>query len=74
MEVPEHHRYAGAGTLINWDTMEVVRFGACHELIAGVCLRHFSWDLPPDPGRAANPSGHVDEFALRDDPDPNTSW
>ena len=44
--------------------MEVLRFGACYELIADILKRHFDWELPPDPGRDANPSGHLQEFAL----------
>ena len=63
--IPEYHMYNSAGTLIDWDTMQVIRFGACYELLADVFERHFGWTLPPDPGRVANPSGHVDEFLLQ---------
>jgi hypothetical protein len=59
-----YYAYQTTGTQINFDTMEVVRFGACYELIADVVKRHFNWELPPDPGRNANPSGHLQEFAL----------
>jgi len=61
-----YHIYRRAGTLINFDTMQVVRIGACYELIAGVLKRWFDVDLPPDPGLEALPSGHLDEFALKD--------
>lgn len=63
--LPEYHVYNAAGTLIDWDAMEVIRFGACYELLADVFERHFGWTLPPDPGRVANPSGHVNEFLLQ---------
>lgn len=58
------HVYRRAGTLINFSTMEVVRIGACYELIAGVLKRWFDIDLPPDPGVDALPSGHLNEFGL----------
>lgn len=60
-----YHVYRRAGTLINFETMEVVRIGACYELIAGVLKRWFDVDLPPDPGIDVLPSGHLNEFALQ---------
>jgi len=57
--------YRPAGTLINFSTMEVVRIGACYELIAGVLERWFDIELPADPGVDALPSGHLNEFALK---------
>jgi tRNA A37 threonylcarbamoyladenosine synthetase subunit TsaC/SUA5/YrdC len=60
-----YHTYRRAGTLINFDTMEVVRIGACYELISGVLKRWFDVDLPADPGVDALPSGHLNEFALK---------
>lgn len=65
--LPEYHLYRAALTIIDFDTRAVVRFGACYELIGDVLERHFDWKLPADPGRAVNPSGHVDEFALATD-------
>ena len=59
-----YHAYATTGTQINFETMEVLRFGACYDLIADVVKRHFNWELPPDPGRRTNPNGHLQEFAL----------
>jgi hypothetical protein len=44
--------------------MRVHRFGAYYDLIADILKRHFNMDLPPDPGRVANPNGHVNEFIL----------
>ncbi|WP_213958928.1 MULTISPECIES: Sua5/YciO/YrdC/YwlC family protein [unclassified Variovorax] len=61
-----YHIYRRAGTLINFDTMQVVRIGACYELISGVLKRWFDVELPPDPGVDALPSGHLNEFALKD--------
>jgi tRNA A37 threonylcarbamoyladenosine synthetase subunit TsaC/SUA5/YrdC len=63
--ISAYHLYQRSATQINFDAMEVVRIGACYELIADVLLRHFHWQLPPDPGREVNPSGHLQEFALR---------
>lgn len=60
-----YHVYRRAGTLINFDTMQVVRIGACYELISGVLKRWFDVELPADPGVDALPSGHLNEFALR---------
>lgn len=60
-----YHMYERAGTLINFDTLQVIRMGACYELISGVLKRWFDVDLPPDPGVKALPSGHLNEFALR---------
>ena len=60
-----YHVYRRAGTLINFSTMEVVRIGACYELISGVLKRWFGVELPPDPGVDALPSGHIDEFRLK---------
>ena len=61
-----YHIYRRAGTLINFETMKVIRMGACYELISGVLKRWFDVDLPNDPGVDALPSGHVDEYALKD--------
>lgn len=56
--------YQRSSTQINFETMEVARIGTCYELISGVLKRHFGWELPADPGREINPSGHLQEFAL----------
>ncbi|MDN4588839.1 hypothetical protein DBA29_10080 [Xenophilus aerolatus] len=60
-----YHVYRRAGTLINFDTLQVIRMGACYELISGVLKRWFGVDLPEDPGVEALPSGHLNEFALQ---------
>jgi len=60
-----YHVYRRAGTLIHFSTLEVIRIGACYELIAGVLKRWFGVDLPADPGVDALPSGHLNEFALK---------
>ena len=60
-----YHMYGRSGTLINFQTMHVIRFGACYDLIADVLKRWFRVELPRDPGMAALPSGHVNEFALQ---------
>lgn len=60
------HIYKRPGTLINFETMQVVRIGAYYEMISEVLKRWFDVDLPPDPGLEALPSGHIDEFLLKD--------
>jgi tRNA A37 threonylcarbamoyladenosine synthetase subunit TsaC/SUA5/YrdC len=59
------HIYKRSGTLINFSTMEVIRIGSCYELISDVLRRQFGVELPPNPGLEALPSGHIDEFALK---------
>jgi len=43
----KYHRYQRSATLINFQTLEVVRVGSCYELIADVLKRHFKVELPP---------------------------
>lgn len=45
----KYHLYRASSTLLDLRTMDVVRFGACYELIADVLKRHFKIDLPPAP-------------------------
>ncbi|KAA0892804.1 Sua5/YciO/YrdC/YwlC family protein [Pusillimonas sp. ANT_WB101] len=40
------HKYQRSATLINFETLEVVRVGSCYELIADVLARHFNVQLP----------------------------
>ena len=61
----KYHTYNRSATIINFsDGVEVVRIGSCYELIADVLKRWFNIDVPIDPGRELNPSGHLQEFAL----------
>lgn len=54
-----YHLYQGSSTLLNLETFEVVRYGACFELIADVLARHFDVRLPPPPdGHLLNLIGH----------------
>lgn len=57
----KYHRYRRSSTMIDFRTMEVVRIGACYEVIAAALKRHFDVELPPDPGLEALPSGHLRE-------------
>lgn len=59
-----YHTYGRSSTIINFTDMSVIRIGSCYELIKDVLKRQFGVDLPEDPGRSANPSGHLAEFAL----------
>ena len=43
----KYHTYQRSATLINFDTLEVVRKGACYELIGDVLARHFGVSIPP---------------------------
>jgi tRNA A37 threonylcarbamoyladenosine synthetase subunit TsaC/SUA5/YrdC len=43
----KYHRYQRSATLIDFQTMQVVRVGSCYELIADVLKRHFRVELPP---------------------------
>lgn len=43
----KYHRYQRSATLIDFQTMTVVRVGSCYELIADVLDRHFGVKLPP---------------------------
>ena len=42
----KYHRYQRSATLINFQTLEVVREGSCYELISDVLARHFDVQLP----------------------------
>lgn len=42
----KYHHYQRSATLINFQTMGVVRQGSCYELIADVLARHFEVQLP----------------------------
>jgi len=64
----KHHVYQRSATILRFGQggPECLRIGSCYELIADVLKRYFAVDLPPDPGVSSNPSGHLQEFALRD--------
>jgi len=42
----KYHGYQRSATLINFQTLEVVRQGSCYELIGDVLARHFDVQLP----------------------------
>jgi tRNA A37 threonylcarbamoyladenosine synthetase subunit TsaC/SUA5/YrdC len=44
-----YHRYRASSTLLNVETLEVVRFGSCYADIAYILRRYFRVDLPPAP-------------------------
>lgn len=60
----KYYGYGVAATGIDFSTMQVIRFGACYDLISDILKRRFNVDLPKDPGRNVLPSGHLKEFAL----------
>ncbi len=47
--IRKYHLYRASSTLLDIETMAVVRYGAAFELIADVLLRYFRIDLPPPP-------------------------
>ena len=51
----KYHLYRASSTLLDIRTLEVVRHGACFELIADVLRRHFGVELaPPGPGHLSD--------------------
>jgi tRNA A37 threonylcarbamoyladenosine synthetase subunit TsaC/SUA5/YrdC len=46
------HPYRSSSTLLNVETLEVVRFGSCYPDIAYVLRRHFGIELPAPPASA----------------------
>ena len=44
--IQRFHPYAASSTLLNVETLEVVRVGSCYEDIAYVLRRHFGIELP----------------------------
>lgn len=51
-------------TMINFskDELEVVRIGACYEVIKDVLKKFWNVELPEDPGREALPFGNVNHL------------
>ena len=47
------HTYAASSTLLNVETLEVVRAGSCYENIRYVVKRHFGVALQPPSAHAA---------------------
>jgi tRNA A37 threonylcarbamoyladenosine synthetase subunit TsaC/SUA5/YrdC len=45
----KYHGYKASSTLLDIETMAVVRYGSCFELIADLLQRHFKIALPPPP-------------------------
>jgi len=43
----KYHSYAASSTLLNVETLEVVRVGSCYESIRYTVERHFGVTLPP---------------------------
>ena len=43
----KYHTYAASSTLLNVETLEVVRAGSCYENIRSVVERHFGVALKP---------------------------
>jgi len=55
-----YHLYRASSTLLDLETFEVVRYGACFELIADALKRRFGIALPPPPpGRIRDLAGDL---------------
>lgn len=48
----KYHPWQTSSTLLNCETLDVVRFGSCYENIADILMRHFKIRLPDPPVRA----------------------
>jgi tRNA A37 threonylcarbamoyladenosine synthetase subunit TsaC/SUA5/YrdC len=51
----KYHTYGASSTLLNVETLQVVRMGSCYDTIRYVVERHFGVSLPP-PVAAARPA------------------
>lgn len=49
----KYHRWQASSTLLDCETLEVVRYGSCFENIADILKRHFGVSLPPPPAASA---------------------
>lgn len=45
----KYHPYRASSTLLDLETLEVVRYGSCYEDIRDIVRRHFAHDLGPRP-------------------------
>lgn len=45
----KYHSWACSSTLLDCETLEVIRAGSCYDNIADILRRHFQVDLPPRP-------------------------
>jgi hypothetical protein len=45
----KYHPWQASSTLLNCETLEVVRWGSCFENIADILKRHFGVELAPRP-------------------------
>ncbi len=54
-----------SSTMIDFRTVELMRFGACYDVVQDIMKRFYGIDWPNDPGREANFSGHLREAAKK---------
>ena len=54
-----------SSTMIDFRNVEMMRFGACYDVIQDVFKRFYGIEFPDDPGRASNFSGHLREAAKK---------
>ena len=48
----KYHMWKASSTLLNCETLEVVRYGSCYENIADIVQRHFKVALAPPPSQS----------------------
>ena len=46
----KYHLYQASSTMINFESMQVLRPGCCYELISDILKRYFDFECPLDPG------------------------
>src|ERR1700740_3459763 len=51
----KYHLYRVSSTMINFDSMRVIRIGCCYELISDILQRYFDFECPPPPGMETSP-------------------
>jgi tRNA A37 threonylcarbamoyladenosine synthetase subunit TsaC/SUA5/YrdC len=61
----KYHLYRVSSTMINFDSMQVIRTGCCYELISDILKRYFEFECPPDPGTAELHHGYLQEPGAR---------
>ena len=57
----KYHLYRVSSTMINFDSMHVIRIGCCYEVISDILKRYFDFECPPGPDTAELPHGHLQE-------------
>ena len=57
----KYHLSEVSSTMINFDSMQLIRTGCCYELISDILQRYFDFECPPAPGVEALPHSHLQD-------------